>query len=344
MGSSLNNCDNHGAITVQLDDHKTGNYMSVCGVTGYVKGGEVRSCDNFAPVSFTISSATVDQGVIVAGVVGFNNSSAKITKCNNSGAVTFSAPKYPSKHIWIAGVAGSTNGAVTDCSNSGKIKADCEKGNTVDAAGVAGQMYNTISGCGNTGAVEVNVGEANTIQVGGVAAIANNSVDQCTNNAPVTYVGTKSGVVYVCGVVGYDQSGSVTNIENGLDGDVSITCGTVKNCWCGGAFSGFWKSGGNVKNAGDLTIKLDNNTGNFLAGGAVGFAINSGTVVSGEVSNSGKVTVTLNALGNTSASAVGGAIAARWSAASIKATLTNTGSATCSLSGVYVTDQEMKVI
>lgn len=344
IGSSLNNCDNHGVITVQLDDHKTGNYMSVCGVTGYVKGGEVRSCDNFAPVSFTISSANVDQGVIVAGVVGFNNSSAKITKCNNSGAVTFSAPKYPSKHLWIAGVAGSTNGAVTDCTNSGKIKADCEKGNTVDAAGVAGQMYNAISGCGNTGAVEVNVGEASAIQVGGVAAIANNSVDQCTNNAPVTYVGTKSGVVYVCGVVGYDQSGSVTNIENGLDGDVSITCGTVKNCWCGGAFSGFWKSGGNVKNAGDLTIKLDNNTGNFLAGGAVGFAIDSGTVVSGEVSNSGKVTVTLNALGNTSNSAVGGAIAARWSAASIKATLTNTGSATCNLSSVYVTDQDMKVI
>ena len=67
-------------------------------------------------------------------------------------------------------------------------------------------------------------------------------------------------------------------------------------------------------------------------------------MVSGEVSNSGKVTVTLNALGNTEASAVGGAIAARWSAASITATLTNTGSATCNLSDVYVTDQEMKVI
>lgn len=344
IGSTLSNCDNHGEVTVRFDNHKTDNYMSVCGVAGYIYGGEVTSCDNDAPISFTISSSNVNQGVIVAGVAGFNNSSAKISECVNAGAVTFNAPKYPSMHLWLAGVVGSTNGAVSGCSNSGKIKADCENGKTMNVAGVSGQMYNKISDCGNTGAIEVNVGFANNIQVGGVAGIANNTVDKCSNNAPVTYVGTKSSNVYVCGVLGYNNSGGVTNLENSADGDVSITCGTVSNCWCGGAFSGFWKSGGNVKNAGDLTIKIDSNTGNFLAGGAVGFAINSGTVVSGEISNSGKVTVTLGSLGNKSASAVGGAMAARWSAVSMKATLVNTGSATCSLADVYVTDQEMKVI
>lgn len=344
IGSTLTNCDNHGEVSVSFDDHKTGNYMSVCGLAGYICGGEVTSCGNDAPVTFSISSENVNQGVIVAGVAGFNNSSAKISECDNAGAVTFNAPKYPSKHLWIAGVVGSTNGAVSGCSNSGKVKADCANGNTMDVAGIAGQMYNKISDCRNTGALEVNVGIANNIQVGGVAGIANNTVDKCSNNAPVTYSGTKSGKVYVCGVLGYNNSGEVTNLENGSDGDVSITCGTVSNCYCGGAFSGFWKSGGNVKNAGDLTIKIDNHTGNFLAGGAVGFAINSGTVVSGEISNSGNVTVTLGALGNKSASAVGGAVAARWSAVSMKAKLVNTGSATCNLSDVYVTDQTMKVI
>lgn len=344
IGSTLSNCDNHGEVFVKFDDHKTGNYMSVCGVAGYICGGEVTSCDNDAPVTFSISSSNVNQGVIVAGVAGFNNSSAKISKCVNSGAITFDAPKYPSKHLWLAGVVGSTNGAVTGCDNSGKIKANCANGNTMDVAGIAGQMYNTISDCGNTGALEVNVGVANNIQVGGIAGIANNTVDKCSNNASVTYVGTKGGKVYVCGVLGFNNSGEVTNLENGSDGDVSITCGTVANCWCGGAFSGFWKSGGNVKNAGDLTVKIDTHTGNFLAGGAVGFAINSGTVISGEISNSGKVTVTLGSLGNKNASAVGGAMAARWSAVSMKATLVNTGSATCNLADVYVTDQTMKVI
>lgn len=349
----LNNCANHAEIKVTVDGVASSLYFTVAGVVATTTGGSFTNCDNAGPVTLNVKTSSVQQHVIVGGVLGFNNSSAVMKNCDNTAAVTFDAPSFPAKHFWLAGVAASTSGSVSNSTNSGKITVKAAaNANNVSIGGIAGQLAgaSTMSDCANTGAIEFNVGTSSNTYVGGavgnVAGAA--TIDKCSNNAPITFVGTKTGALRVGGVVGTTpSSGAITkNLTNGADGDISLTCATVANCYSGGCVHGCWSgnTNGNYSNAGDITVNITNHTGNFLLGGCAGFAINSGTVVTGTLVNTGKITVTLGTLGNTSSSAVGGAMAARWSAASVTATINDTGVVSCNLGTIPAANGIAKVI
>ena len=149
----------------------------VGGVVGR-NDGTVKNCHNAGKVS---------GNRYVGGVVGEN--SGNVTNCYNTGTVT-------GTDDYVGGVVGWNSGNVTNCYNTGAVNSS---GNYV--GGVVGDNSGTVENCYNTGSVTVTVSDW---YVDGVVGDNSGPVENCYNTGEV------SGSLYVGGVVGYNNGGSVT--------------------------------------------------------------------------------------------------------------------------------------
>lgn len=342
-GSTVKNCENHGAVSVTVDGIASSFMPNVGGAIGASNagGGTFTNCDNSGAVTLTINTATSNQGVRMGGIAA-RNDKAVVTYCDNKADVTLNAPNFPKKVIEIAGISGGNGGTLANNTNSGTIKATAKNADYITLGGMAGHLYNAtpITDCANNGALEAYVDISPSIFIGGASAYTDGAapITRCSNNAPITYVGKEATNLKVGGVIGGRAEGGVVGIDltNGANGDISLTCDKVATCWSGGVVYGTPKGGtnANYSNAGDLTVKIGTLTSGLLFGGCTGFALNAGTVISGTLENSGNIDVTIDTITATGTSAVGGIIGARWSNASVTATMTNTGTVTCNQASV----------
>ena len=149
----------------------------VGGVVGR-NDGTVKNCHNAGKVS---------GNRYVGGVVGENSGTVK--NCYNTGTVT-------GTDDYVGGVVGWNSGNVTNCYNTGAVNSS---GNYV--GGVVGDNSGTVENCYNTGSVTVTVSDW---YVDGVVGDNSGPVENCYNTGEV------SGSLYVGGVVGYNNGGSVT--------------------------------------------------------------------------------------------------------------------------------------
>ncbi len=229
------------------------------GLFGYVYSrGEVKNVG---------VSGSVRGNSYVGGVVGYNNSSSKVTNCYNTGSVSSSS-------FYVGGVVGRNNASseVTNCYNTGSVSSSSTK-----VGGVVGynNSYSKVTNCYNTGSVSGSSG-----YVGGVVGgnYSSSEVTNCYNT------GSVSGSGYIGGVVGDNgNSSKVTNCYN--TGSVSGS-----STYVGGVVGYNYSSSSEVTNC--------YNTGNvssssYSIGGVVGYNNNAAYVTNcyntGGVSGSSNV-------------------------------------------------------
>src|SRR5574344_1314681 len=138
---------------------------------GYSFAGAVAGI-NRGTIDSSLSAATVFGNAepsdasefYVGGIAG--SSSGTITNCTNSGKVTAVSYFY-TRFSYAGGIAGSSSGTITNCRNSGKVSCSY-------AGGIAGSSSGTITNCTNSGAV---FGIA-----GGIAGSSSGTITNCTNS------------------------------------------------------------------------------------------------------------------------------------------------------------------
>ena len=260
--ATMENCSNTGAVTSNGTDtriqycynvstltHGTGEFNSTTGshctggVCGYVDHGSLKNCTN---------SGAIQGYVKIGGVVGGTYWSP-VSDCVNSGAVTATGAfnqNLASQQGYgygstTGGVVGwmYTNGAITNCENSGTVKG---KGGLGGIVGFANCNSNASSGvnirnCTNTGEVisqGTTTGGAtknHNAAVGGIAGSV------AAFGAQVTYIGScvNSANVTTDGVIAGGIVGRVhQSRNNGSAVNLVENCGNSGNVtalyWVGG--------------------------------------------------------------------------------------------------------------
>ena len=192
---TMENCVSRVHISVAL----TGSYRNssaVGGLVGRLRGTALTGCrfEGAAQVNSGTGANYLEGGL--GGIAGVCDSSAALTRCVNTGAVT------ADKATGVGGILGRTDGGtitLTECSNSGHISND-----TTAVLGIGEKPK------GGTGGIL------------GVGKSGNVSISLCYNT------GTVSGTTIVGGILGGEAGDYGTSISNG---NPSLT---VENCYNAG--------------------------------------------------------------------------------------------------------------
>ena len=304
---TVSGCVNRGAVTA------TG-VGEVGGVIGRAFN-DVTGCRNEESVTVHITYTEGDHDTRVGGVVGYARRS--VSGCSNIAAVTASSSTGQNAKI-TGGVAGTVEGALTECSNSGGVTGERMTG------GVAGGIKGTALSCVNTASVTggdtvggvvgaVDEGAAltqcensgavsGTIHIGGVVGATEGEVSDCVNRSSVEGSSTVGGVVGYC-----TQSGTVTGCTNaagaqvsaqadddeGTGGVVGYSNGTTAKCTSLGSVNGRRYTGGVVGFIGTTGAAWNCNNGGTVVGsdytGGVAGYVNDGVSLSYST-NAGPVT------------------------------------------------------
>lgn len=245
------------------------------GIVGYMTGGIVENCLNYATVS-----GGKQNGGVVANV---NNDNAIIRNCKNYGAVSGTA--------LIGGIVGYLqNGTIQTCSNSGKVTATggAVTLNSLTGAylgGIVGYANGNISNCYNEGEVTTGTSWGSSNIVGGIAGYvaSGKTVAYCYNKGAV------SGSNDIGGIVG-NLAGGISAVLycyhdgkiNGLWNDASANIGYIAGNQSG-VFGTSWKLPGASISSGAYTPKENARVISFGTGVSYSPAVISGGIYSDKV-------------------------------------------------------------
>lgn len=245
------------------------------GIVGYMTGGIVENCLNYAMVS-----GGKQNGGVVANV---NNDNAIIRNCKNYGAVSGTA--------LIGGIVGYLqNGTIQTCSNSGKVTATggAVTLNSLTGAylgGIVGYANGNISNCYNEGEITTGTSWGSSNIVGGIAGYvaSGKTVEYCYNK------GTVSGSDYIGGIVGNSADGTSAvsycyhdGKINGLWNDASANIGYIAGNQSS-VFGTSWKLPGASISSGAYTPKENARVISFGTDVSYSPAVISGGIYSDKV-------------------------------------------------------------
>lgn len=171
-GAKISNLSISGNITVSV----VSTDANVGSLIGYSTGGSVSNIESDCAITASKKSTTSNAKQYVGGVIGYNNTTP-VSGCENHGAV-----ESTSSYSCAGGIAGYSEGTVTNCSNSGNVNAKYYSG------GIVGWSKGSISNCSNSGQIEV-VGVTKTdsgspnIAAGGIVGAG--SCSKCSNTGTV---------------------------------------------------------------------------------------------------------------------------------------------------------------
>lgn len=191
---AMENCVSRVHISVALTGSR--NSSAVGGLVGRLRGTALTGCrfEGAAQVNSGAGTNYLEGGL--GGIAGVCDSSAALTRCANTGAVT------ADKATGVGGILGRTDGGtitLMECSNSGHISND-----------TAAVLSSGEKPKGGTGGIL------------GVGKSGNVSISLCYNT------GTVSGTTIVGGILGGEAGDYGTSISNG---NPSLT---VENCYNAG--------------------------------------------------------------------------------------------------------------
>ena len=233
--AGLQNCTANGSITYTPSSSLSLN-PSLGGMVGNNRGGALANCTNNATVSF-----------------------------GDNGGVTHTGDRQPS----IGGIVGrtqkggdlSTQGDISNCTNTGTVSCDEQFGGNIQIGGIVGygvEKAESISGCTNSGLVKAaaTCSTSGALHIGGVMGMYKGTIESCSNLAAGTVTTEACSVgTYLCqgGVVGRmnNTSGTYTGLTNAGTVNVAATDassnayvgGVVGRCNEGAAITGFSNSG-----------------------------------------------------------------------------------------------------
>ena len=164
--TNISGCKNSGNITITGKKTTDNAYNFTSSAAGIIisTNSSVISCSNTGNISI-INNARNHQGSTAAGVAcNVSYVGKKVSKCSNSGAISYKGAEVGIGKICIAGVVGSVSKA-EQTYNKGKISVNSNV--TADAGGIAGFCAD-MRNCYNAGTV-THKGKGNA---GGLAATA----------------------------------------------------------------------------------------------------------------------------------------------------------------------------
>lgn len=253
--------------------------------------GGLKNCTAKGTITFTPSTA-LSGNPCIGGLVG-NNLGGAFIGCTNeatvkladNAGVTHTGDRQPS----IGGVIGrtqkggalSTNGSISDCTNSGTVSCEEQFEGNIMIGGVVGygvEVAENISGCTNSGTVTAasTCTTTKVLHIGGVAGMYKGEMESCSNltsGEVTTESGSAAGTQL-------NQGGVVGRLNNGS-----------------GSYSG-------LTNAGTVNVAAVGGSTARLIGGVVG-RCNEGSTIT-DFTNSGDINYTATA---TNATYIGGVVA-----------------------------------
>ncbi len=192
------------AVTVK-NCYNTGDVMGSVNGSGYYAGGLFGYGGN-AEGNYNTGSVTGSLYGIAYYVGGITGGGSNLTSCHNTGTIHSAATN-------VGGVVGKTEGAITNCYNTGDIIREFPNSNYEEdydrfgenVGGVVGNAYNgTIKGCYNTGKITVR-----GMNVGGVLGYCEGG--KLSNSYNTGAVTATEGGGTDGGVLGYKKSGTTSN-------------------------------------------------------------------------------------------------------------------------------------
>lgn len=242
-----------------------------------VNRGVIQTSKSYYPGNYTLASG---------GIIGFvNNSEVFVTSCENSGSVSSGGS---SDYVYSGGIIGRSSGSRTSvkgCNNSGSITAVSSSTSPyyTYSGGIIGRGATEISDCTNSGTIKANAYSAYS---GGMGGYECGAVTNCNNYGDVSSEPREDS--YSGGMVGYD-CGTVTNCENygnvssgsGSGGMVGLSCSAIANCNNSGAISSDFYAGGIIGRTSNCNIIKCTNYGTIESerstrgGGIYGYSYSS---------------------------------------------------------------------
>ena len=165
----------------------------------------------------------------LGGIVGYNNSSATITNCHNTGDVTNTANS--AGYLYVGGITSESDALISGCTNTGDVSnsGDSGNGHPICVGGITGVASANVESSSNgtatkAGGIISNTGNsAEDICIGGVVGWNNNkTINSCFNKADVSNAGD-AGNIAVGGVVGWSSASSTYEGSNTSEGDITNT-------------------------------------------------------------------------------------------------------------------------
>ena len=287
----MENCTNDVDIVYTGAAH-TGGSAYIAGIVGQNTGASayVKNLINTGNITLNYSGA-LSQSIYCAGIVGTNNSNAKVLGCYNKGNITVKCPGCTTNGQ-ASGIVCYSGGEVADCSNEGNISffsesAEGKADGQVKGTGVAGiacyqgWANGKMTNCQNKGDITLRAGYSIGYQtvgsatkyatnVGGLVAHAYNcAVENCNNYGKVT---SEIKAIDLCPAEAFQ-----TTARHAIGGIVASSWGDIKDCINEGAVTATW-----ITQAHNAALSK-----NFvmMAGGITGGSYNGGLTTSSQIVN-----------------------------------------------------------
>ena len=240
----LSSLRNRGTVVGKVNTGGVAGYLSTAGVallycqnegsvdgyekTGGVVGSVISSSDGASTVRECYNKGEVKTDSYnaggIAGFVGGESGTITITDCSNSGEITGAGVNGG-----IAGLTDSSRVTVIKCSNTGSVEGS-------GAGGIVGANRGEISNCYNSGTIKAN------LYGGGIAAYQEDGKGRVTKSYNEGIVSAVSGGGGIVGENGNKidncyHSGKVSG-ENYIGGVAGKNIGTITNSYSAGYASG----------------------------------------------------------------------------------------------------------
>lgn len=221
---AIDGCVNSGVIQTSTTYYSYETLVSG-GIIGYVKNSEVivTNCENSGSVSSGDSADYVYSG----GIIGYGSGSRTSVKgCNNSGSITAVSSTYTSYYYtYSGGIIGRGATEISDCTNSGTIKAYAYR---AYSGGMVGYECGAVTNCNNYGDVSSEPMREYSYS-GGMVGYGCDTVTGCNNYGDIS-----------CGY--------------GSGGMVGCSCSAIANCNNSGAISSDLYAGGIIGETSNCNI------------------------------------------------------------------------------------------
>ena len=285
---SLSNCNSTGG-TINFTGSSASGALYIGGIVGYTNAADVAISSCTSAMTINVGGAfspTSDNFYATGGIIGnVAIASASVSDCLNTGNITVSQDLTSKGYTYLGGVAGRTQGSITDSSNGGTVSFTGRNsaqnpfiggvvGDTPDDSSISISGKYSSASATNYGNVVINTSTQTNkyFYVGGVVGRARATVT-ATNAGQINILKLKCTRMYMGGVVGTNSREMGSGNANLADGDITVSGLNVNSDYLYlGGISGLNSAAvTSATNAGDI-ITTDGSTckKSLYVGGIVG--------------------------------------------------------------------------
>ncbi len=285
---SLSNCNSTGG-TINFTGSSASGALYIGGVVGYTNAASVAITSCTSAMTINVGGAfspTGDNFYATGGIIGnVADASASVSDCLNTGDITVSQDLTSKGYTYLGGVAGRTQGSITDSSNGGTVSFTGRNsaqnpfiggvvGDTPDDSSISISGKYSSASATNYGNVVINTSTQTNkyFYVGGVVGRARATVT-ATNAGQINIPQLKCTRMYLGGVVGTNSREMGSGNANLADGDITVSGLNVNSdyLYVGGVVGLNSAAVSNASNAGDVVLTSGSTCKkSMFVGGVVG--------------------------------------------------------------------------